>query len=75
MEMLTQLIIGKIDILLTSENKLDGSFPSKQFLLLGFSPPCRRDRNIHGGEIMFFIREDILSKEIKKVQNDNIECQ
>ena len=32
MEMLTQLIIGKIDILLISETKIDNSFPSKQFL-------------------------------------------
>ena len=54
MDMLTQLIIGKIDILLISETKIDDSFPSKQFLLPGFSPPYRRDRNIHGGGIMFF---------------------
>ena len=53
MEMLTQLIIGKIDILFLSETKLHDSFTSTQFLLPGFSPPYRRNRNIHGGGIMF----------------------
>ena len=46
---------------------IDDSFPSKQYLLPGFSPPYKRNRNIHGGGIMLFIREDIPSKEIKKV--------
>ena len=47
MQMLTQLITRKINILLISEIKLDDSFSSTQFLLPGFSPSYRRDRNIH----------------------------
>ena len=41
-----------IDILLISETKLDSSFPSKQFLLDGYSLPYRLDREI-GGEVGF----------------------
>ena len=59
-EMLQEVIGNSIDVLLISETKLDTSFPSSQFALDGFTPPCRLDRNRtqHGG-IMLFIREDI----------------
>ena len=40
-----QTIIGKADILLITEIKLDNFFPSTQFLLDGFSPPYILDRN------------------------------
>ena len=45
-----------------SETKLDESFPIGQFLIKGFSTPYQSDRNCHGGGILLYNREDILSK-------------
>ena len=58
---LSQLIRGKIDVLLISETKIDDSFPKGQFLIDGFSAPYRLDRNCQGGGLMLFVREDITS--------------
>ena len=41
------------------ETKIDNSFPKGQFLIKGFCEPFRIDRNIHGGGILFYVREDI----------------
>ena len=58
---LSQLIRGKIDVLLISETKIDDSFPKGQFLIDGFSAPYRLVLNYQGGGLMLFVREDILS--------------
>ena len=42
-----------------SETKTDNSFPKGQFLSKGFCEPFRIDRHIHGGGILFYVREDI----------------
>ena len=58
-----KLITAKnLDIILISETKLDASFPSKQFLIDGFSPPYRMDRTNKGGGLICFIKENIPSK-------------
>ena len=59
-----------LDILMISENKTEGIFPDLQFLIKGFSVPYRLDRITKGGGILLYIREDILSKRIKKVTFD-----
>ena len=64
-EALKILITGNLDILVITETKLDESFPSEQFNIEGFSLPIRFDRNINGGGIMIYIRDDISSKELK----------
>ena len=64
-EALKMLITGNLDILIITETKLDESFPSQQFDIEGFSSPFRLDRNINGGGIMIYVREDITCKEIK----------
>ena len=48
-EMLEEIIKDKIDIYLSSETKLDSSFPSRQFTIKGYSTPFRLDRNQNGG--------------------------
>ena len=58
-DMLSDLVANKIDILLISETKLDASFPSVNFLIPGFSKPYRRDRSSHAGGLLLYIREDI----------------
>ena len=68
------LIRGQVDILLVSETKLNKSFPPAQFALEGFAdPPCRLDRNIHGGGLLLYIRDDITIKPLKLVST-GIEC-
>ena len=47
-----------VDILLLSETRLDDSFPTAQFSLIGFSKPFRLDRSSNGGGI----RGDIPSR-------------
>ena len=59
--MLSDQIKGNIDVLLISEIKIDDSFPNGNFLIDGFSMPCRLDRNSNDGRLMLFVREDIPS--------------
>ena len=58
---LSDLVKGKVDVLLISETKIADSFPKGQFLIQGFSAPYRLDRNCQGGGLMLFVREDIPS--------------
>ena len=60
--MLSNIISGKVDILVVSETKLDSSFPVSQFLISGYTTPYRYDRNCNGGGLLLYIREDIPSK-------------
>ena len=59
---LVQQVTGNIDVLMVSETKLDNSFPVSQFLIDGYTPPFRLDRDNNGGGIMLFVREDIPRK-------------
>ena len=61
-EMLPNIIQGKLDILLVSETKIDISFPSGQFIIPGFTPPYRFDKNSKGRGLLLYLREDIPSK-------------
>ena len=63
-EDLKYLISENIDILLISETKLNNTFPESQFLIAGFHPPYREDRNEKGGGILLYIREHIPSKKL-----------
>ena len=40
-----------------------------QFLIDGYSPPFRIDRDSTGGGIIIYVREDILSRELREHQN------
>ena len=39
-------------------NETTCSFPNAQFVIEGYSPPFRYDRNSNGGGILLFARED-----------------
>ena len=62
----------KLDIIMVSETKIDEPFRGGQFIIEGYSKPFRRDRNSHGGGLLFYITGDIPCKEIKtqKLPND-----
>ena len=66
-------IQDRIDILVVSETKIDGSFPPVQFRLDGFATPHRLDRNIHGGGLLLYVRSDITAKPLPLIC-DGIEC-
>ena len=67
-EFLAKDLVSNVDLLMISERKIDNSFPKGQFLIKAFGEPFRIDRNIHGGGILFYVREDnpvkLLSVEI-----------
>ena len=50
------------DLLMSSETKIDNSFPKGQFLIKDFRDPFRIDKNFRGGGILFYLREDIFVK-------------
>ena len=47
---------------MVSETKLDNNFPVGQFLIDGYGPPIRLDRDIHGGGLILFVRDNIPCK-------------
>ena len=58
-----ELLSHNLDLLIINETKLDDSFPNVQFQINGYK--ClRKDRNIFGGGLCFYINEDIPSKQI-----------
>ena len=65
-DQLKLIIKNKVDILVITETKLDSSFSYSQFIIDGFGQPYRLDRNKHGGAVMIFVSEDILSKLVSK---------
>ena len=76
-DILTDLVMGKIDILLISETKINETFPSAQFRIFGYSTPYRFNRTEYGGGLLLYIREDIPSKLIdipNVTKNTDFEC-
>ena len=73
-DMVSDLISGKIDIFLISETKIDSTFPTSQFKIPGYSSPYRLDRTTHGGGLLLYVREDILSKVLFSKFPEKIEC-
>ena len=61
---LIELVKENVDILLTSEIKIDSSFPTAQFLVNGFTT-YRRQRNGRG--MLLYIKEDIPSNLLQYV--------
>ena len=61
---LSDLIKGKIDLFLVNETKINASFPVNQFKIPGYHLPFRKDRSIRGGGMLFYIADNIPSKEL-----------
>ena len=59
---LADIIKDNIDVLMTSETKVDDSFPHGQFFLDGFGAPFCLNGNRNGMGITLFIRNDIPAK-------------
>ena len=68
-------ISPSLDILLVSETKYDGSFPTAQYLMGGFCKPYRLDRCLNSRGLLLHIREDILSRLLTEYKTpENLEC-
>ena len=65
-DMLEELIKDKIDIFLISETKPDSSFLRGQFSIKGYSRSFRLDQKQTGVGLLFYVREDIPCKMLKK---------
>ena len=61
------MINNNIDIVCISETKLDGSFPTEQFKVPGYSLPHRKDFNINSGGMLVYINDSIPSTVLKKL--------
>ena len=61
-----EVISKHTDTLVTTETKLDDTFPLDQFYVEGFTIPYRLDRNRNGGGVIIYIREDTPSKILEK---------
>ena len=74
-ELLSEAILGNIDILMISETKIDMSFPTSQFVIQSFAAAFRLDRTNTGGGIRVYVRDNIPSKllNISYVSSDT-EC-
>ena len=64
-ENFSSMIQDHIDILVIAETKLDASFPKNQFLIPGFKAPYRMDVSDKTGGLLVFVRDCLLSTEIK----------
>ena len=58
-ELLVDQVKENIAVLMTSETKINESFPFGNFLIGGFSKRYRLDRNSLGGGIFLYVREEI----------------
>ena len=73
-ELLVKYASNKLDILLVSETKTDDTLPESQILIESFLSPYRLDRTAKGWGISLHIREDITSKYLKKItENESFE--
>jgi len=72
-DMLAEIVSGRVDVLLISETKIDDSFPNAQFNICGFSKPYRLDRNCNGGGLILYVRNDITTRKLPLI-SPGIEC-
>ena len=64
--MLLLLFYGVIDILTIGETKIDESFPTKQFIIVGYSIIYRFERNDRGGGLMLIVKDHLLTSSLDK---------
>ena len=58
-ENLCSLLANKVDILTIAEIKLDGSFPTNQFVIKGFHQPFLLEINRNSGGLLTYIKSSL----------------
>ena len=53
-----ELVKNNIDMCLLSETKIDETLPNQQINMKNYKT-FRRDRNKHGGRLLFYINENV----------------
>ena len=61
-QQLKDIVMLYIDILILTEIRLVDTFPAVQFLVSGFSKPCKLGRNRNGEGVLIYIHENIQTK-------------
>ena len=61
-ENLYSLLADKVGILTIVETKLDGFFPTNQFLMKGFRQPLRLGINRNSGALLIYIKSSLTVK-------------
>ena len=59
-----EIVLGKVDILIVAENKIDVSFPTAQFSVEGYHKPYRLDVSEKSGGILVYINSSIPSRQL-----------
>ena len=62
-----------LDYFVTSETKLDSSYPSAQFKTKNYQVRGRKDRNEDGGGLIEYVKKGIICKRLKEFEPDKIE--
>lgn len=66
-DVLSSMAKDNIDIsLIVSEKKLGSYFPSAQFVIEGYAPSCRYNRNCHDGIAMIDVKSTTCKSDIKR---------
>ena len=68
-ELLSEQVRGNVNVLMVSETKIDDSLPIGNFLIYGFSPPYKLDRDSKGGGIILYIREVFLQTLYQQIRS------
>ena len=55
----------RIQVMIISETKIDGSYPDAQFAIPGYTPPYRSDRKKGGGGILAYLSSNVICKRLK----------
>ena len=57
-----------LDYFVSSETKLDKSFPTAQFHIPGYEIRARKDRNTYGGGLIKYVKKGVICKRIQKLE-------
>ena len=57
-----------LDYFVSSETKLDKSFPAAQFHISGYEIRARKDRNKYGGGLIKYVKKGVICKRIQKFE-------
>ena len=58
----------QLEYFVISETNLDDSFPSAQFAIENYDIRARRDRDVHGGGLIEFVKRSITGKRVKQFE-------
>ena len=61
---LREVVVENVDILAIAETKIDESFPTAQFFLVGYHSPYRLDKSPKSDWILVYVKSPIPSRQL-----------